>query len=114
MKTLLIVGAVWGCSWRAGWRWRRRRVGAPNGPAGGPAGGPPMGQEGGPPREMGGMHRGMGWGGHMHRPELGKGAGFMFRKGDAVVAIKCAESEPMKACVDAGAVLLDKLGAMNK
>ena len=44
----------------------------------------------------------------MHRPPS-KAAHFRFRKGDAMVDIKCADDEPMKACVDAGSALLDKL-----
>lgn len=45
----------------------------------------------------------------MHRPEVTKAAHFRFRKGDAMVDIKCADDEPTKACVDAGSALLDKL-----
>lgn len=111
MKRLLIVGAGVGLLMAGG-------VAVAQAPNAGPPGGPPapaMGQDGGPPREMGEMHRGMGWGGHMmHRPPPSKAARFMFRKGDSVVAIKCADDEPMKACVDAGSALLDKLGSMNK
>ncbi len=76
----------------------------------------------GPMAEMGGdmgpgEHR-HGWGGMMrgmrHGPPPSKAARFMIRRGDSVVAIKCADDEPMKACVDAGSALLDKLGAMPK
>ncbi len=82
---------------------------------------PPQGEMGrGPHGEMGhgpmdhigpGMH-GMMHG--MHRPPPSKAARFMFRKGDATVAIKCAEDEPTKACVDAGSALLDKLAQQPK
>ncbi len=57
-----------------------------------------MGPHGGFMREMMRRHR-----------EESKAAHFRFRKGDAVVDIKCAADEPTKACVDAGSVLLDKL-----
>jgi hypothetical protein len=50
----------------------------------------------------------------MHRPPPSKAAHFRFRKGDAMVDIKCADDEPMKACVDAGSALLDKLAAQPK
>ena len=42
------------------------------------------------------------------------GAHFRFRKGDAVVDIKCAEDEPMKACVEAGTALLDKIASQAR
>jgi hypothetical protein len=51
----------------------------------------------------------------MHRPPPpSKAAHFRFRKGDAVVDIKCADDEPTKSCVDAGSALLDKLMAAPK
>ena len=43
----------------------------------------------------------------MRRAELSKAAHFRFRKGDALVDIRCAVDEPTKACVDAGSALLD-------
>ena len=47
---------------------------------------------------------------HMHPPPPpSKAAHFRFRKGDAMVDVKCADDEPTKACVDAASVLLDKL-----
>ena len=70
-------------------------------PAPPPPEGPPAME--GPPgfmRHFGGRHM---------RPPPSKAARFMFRKGDSVVAIKCADDEPTKACVDAGSALLDKL-----
>lgn len=64
----------------------------------GPDGGPREGR-------MGGFMR-------MHmRPSMtmpSKAAHFRFRRGDAMIDIKCADDEPMKACVDAGTALLDK------
>ena len=67
---------------------------------------PPQGEMGrGAMEHLHGMMHGM------HRPPPSKAARFMFRKGDAVVAIKCADDEPTKACVDAGSALLDKLAA---
>ncbi len=89
----------------------------PGGPMGGRMGGMhgPMGGMHGP---MDGMHRRMGWM-MMHRmgwhhPAPSKAAHFRFKKGDAVVDIKCADDEPTKACVDAGSALLDKLMAAPK
>ena len=80
---------------------------------------PPRGPDGGPPGDMrGGEMRGgeMGHYGRymMRRPPPSKAARFMFRKGDAVVAIKCADDEPTKACVDAGSALLDKLAPQQR
>lgn len=43
-----------------------------------------------------------------------KAAHFVLHRGDAVVDIKCAEDEPMKACVDAATVLLDKLATQPR
>jgi hypothetical protein len=73
-----------------------------------------------PPAEMRtGEHRAdeHGWRGMMHgmhRPPMSKAAHFMFRRGDQVMEIKCSDDEPMKACVDAAAVLMDKLAAAPK
>jgi uncharacterized iron-regulated membrane protein len=70
------------------------------------------------PMEHGPMGPHMGWMmRHMmeaHRPPPSKAAHFRFRKGDAMVDIKCADDEPTKACVDAGSALLDKLAAQPK
>jgi hypothetical protein len=49
-----------------------------------------------------------------HMPPPSKAAHFRFRKGDAVVDIKCADDEPTKACVEAGSALMDKLAATTK
>jgi len=57
---------------------------------------------GGPP----GMHPGMM---RMMRPS--RAARFHFSRNDGVVDVKCAEDEPMRACVDAASALLDKLAA---
>jgi hypothetical protein len=70
------------------------------------------------PMGHGPMDMRMGWMMHhmmeAHRPPPSKGAHFRFKKGDAMVDIKCADDEPMKACVDAGSALLDKLMAAPK
>jgi hypothetical protein len=42
----------------------------------------------------------------------GRGARFMVRNGDAVVAVRCDGSEPMRACVDATLTLLDRVRSM--
>jgi len=65
---------------------------------GGPNGNP--GMHGGPHEMHPGMMR-------MMRPF--KGARFHFSRNDGVVDVKCAEDEPMRACVDAASALLDKL-----
>ena len=76
-------------------------------PAPGPDGGPPpaheqMGERG--PGGPGGWFRRM-----MRRPPPTKAAFFNFRRGDAVVTIKCADDEPMKACTDAATTMLQAL-----
>jgi hypothetical protein len=42
-------------------------------------------------------------------PPPPKGAFFHLRRGDAEVAVKCADDEPMKACIEAADQLLDKV-----
>ena len=42
----------------------------------------------------------------------GRGARFMLRNGDAVVAVRCDGSEPMRACVDATLTLLERVRSM--
>jgi len=78
----------------------------PGAPEPGPMG--EGGMHGRPPMHggMGGMRPGMMG---MMRPS--KGARFHFSRNDGVVDVKCAEDEPMRACVDAASALLDKLGA---
>ena len=51
------------------------------------------------------MMRGMGMRNRM------QGAFFHFQNGDSEVTVRCAPDEPMKACVDAAAIMLDKLSA---
>jgi len=58
------------------------------------------GMHGGPP----GMRPGM-----MGMMRASKGARFHFSRNDGVVDVKCAEDEPMRACVDAASALLEKL-----
>lgn len=52
---------------------------------------------------MGGM-----MGGGMRGP---RGAHFVFEREGGMIDLRCAENEPTRACVDAAAVLLDKLGS---
>src|SRR3954467_11869907 len=42
----------------------------------------------------------------------GRGARFMIRNGDAVVAVRCDGSESMRACVDATLTLLERVRAL--
>jgi hypothetical protein len=59
-----------------------------------------------------GMHGGPHWMRHgMMRPS--RGAHFHFARNNGVVDIRCAEDEPMRACVDAASVLLDKLAGQQ-
>ena len=81
---------------------------------------PPPGMDAGPhhPGRDGGPEGGPRWR-HMHEmmqhmQPTSKAAHFRLRKGDAMVDIKCADDEPMKACVDASSALLDKLAAQTK
>ena len=48
---------------------------------------------------------------HEMRDYGGKGGGarFMLRSGEATVAVRCDESESMRACVDATLMLLDRV-----
>jgi len=86
---------------------------------------PPAGQDNPAPDPMrdrmhDGMH-GEGRGGMMgHRMGMGmmggdmrgpRGAHFVFEREGAMIDLRCAENEPTRACVDAAAVLLDKLGS---
>ncbi len=125
MNKLLIVGAGFGAMLLAGVAVAQGTNNPPSpgaspppgemgGSMRGPHGGPDgemRGSHGGPDGEMRGSHGGPGMMRmmhEMHRHES-KAAHFRFRKGDAMVDIKCADDEPTKACVDAGAALLDKL-----
>ncbi len=47
---------------------------------------------------------------HMGAPPS-KAAHFRFTRGDGTIDVKCADDEPMRACVDATVMLLDKLHA---
>jgi hypothetical protein len=67
------------------------------------------------PGGRGGPHRPGFWH-HMPPGEHGfmapsRAASFRFRRGDAMVDVKCAETETTKACVDAAGAMLDKLKA---
>src|SRR4051794_29091417 len=62
-------------------------------------------------RERGSWRERDGW----HDDERGgsgRGARFMIRNGDAVVAVRCDGSEPMRACVDATLTLLERVRSM--
>ena len=79
--------------------------GGPGGPGPGMAGrgmppGPPMMEAHGPMR---GWHRG---------PPPSRAASFHFQREDAEIHIHCAEGETTRACVDAAAVLIDKLATI--
>jgi hypothetical protein len=50
---------------------------------------------------------------HMHHPPPSKAAHFRFMRGNDVMDVKCADDEPMRACVDATVTLIDKLGTMR-
>ena len=79
-------------------------------PAAPPPGGPEAGMMHGP---RDGREGYMG----MHRPPMmmmmQKAAGFRFKRDGAEIDIRCAANEPTKACVDAAAVLIDKLATMK-
>jgi hypothetical protein len=81
---------------------------APN-PAGPPPGGPGPGMERPPMGGRGGwmgMHRG-------HMMMRDKAASFRFKKDGAEISIRCASNEPTKACVDAAALLIDKVSSVT-
>jgi hypothetical protein len=69
--------------------------------------GPPPGPMGpGGPGGPGGWH-------HMPPPPPpSKAAHFRLRNGNAGIDVKCADDEPMKACVDAAGQLIDKLSGI--
>jgi hypothetical protein len=47
---------------------------------------------------------------HMRRMAMmQKSAGFRFKRDGAEIDIRCAADEPMKACVDAASLLIDKV-----
>jgi hypothetical protein len=81
-------------------------------PPGGPGmRGPGMRGHGGP--GMMGM-RGPGgpeMGPHHFGPPPSKAASFAIERGDTRIRIRCAENEPMQACVNAASALLDKVNA---
>lgn len=69
-----------------------------------------------PPPPPGGV-RPMHGHGHMHPPSPPpRGARFHAHadRGETRVDVRCAENEPMRACVDAANVLLDKLGVQAR
>lgn len=83
------------------------------GPYGGPMGrgmGGEFGRHGG---EMGGWERHRMGGMMPPPPPPPPGAHFRLRREGSLIDVRCAENEPMKACVDAAAVLLDKAAAQR-
>ena len=76
--------------------------------------GPMRGSMGGPMGGPGGMHHGPEHGGMMGMMHGPRGAHFVFGRGDAVADIKCADNEPMRACVEAASALMDKLATSAK
>jgi hypothetical protein len=46
-------------------------------------------------------------------PPPPKGAFFHLQRGDAQIAVKCADDEPTKACIEAVSQLLDKVTASH-
>ncbi|MBO1079674.1 hypothetical protein [Roseomonas haemaphysalidis] len=72
-----------------------------------PPGGPGMRGAGGP-----GMRGPMGGPGPFHGgPPPSRAASFHIEKGDTELHVRCAENEPMQACVNAASALLDKVSA---
>ncbi len=86
-------------------------------PATPPAGAPPM-EDGAGRGAMGEAGRGH-WFRHHRMGEMmdhmppSKAAHFRLRRQGAMLDIKCADDEPMKACVDAAGALLDKVAAQK-
>jgi hypothetical protein len=48
--------------------------------------------------------------GFRHRPPPSRAASFHLQREDSMIHIRCAENEPTRACVDAAAILLDRVG----
>ena len=70
-------------------------------------GGPAPGME----RPMGGHGGWMGMRHHMMM--MDKAASFRFKRDGAEISIRCASNEPTKACVDAAALLIDKVASVT-
>ena len=49
---------------------------------------------------------------HHPHPHASRAASFHVQRGEDEIHIQCAEGEPMRACVDAASVLLDKLATL--
>jgi hypothetical protein len=69
----------------------------------------PMGPGQRPHGMMGGMMMG-GREGEMHHHRMPSGAFFRFKRGDAEIIIKCADTESTDVCVKAAIALIDKIG----
>lgn len=99
MKKILLVGAGLALFAGGGVAMAQMPPGGQDGP--GPHGpGPGMG-----PRERMEMMQ------HMRMPP--RGAAFRFRRGDAEIDVRCAEREPMQACVAAATALMDKVTSLQ-
>lgn len=47
-------------------------------------------------------------------PPPSRAASFRLERGDVSISVRCAESEPMQACVNAANALLDKMNAVSR
>jgi hypothetical protein len=73
---------------------------------------PPGGADGGAMHGSMGGHGGY-MGMHRRAMMMQKSAGFRFKRDGAEIDIRCAADESTKACVDAAAVLIDKLATIK-
>lgn len=88
-------------------------MGAPHPGAPGPMGGPAAHRPPPPGGSMGAMMMDNEMMEHHKHPPRPEGAHFKFTRGDNTIDVKCADDEPMRACVDAAGTLLDKVASMN-
>jgi hypothetical protein len=107
MRKYLIIGSSLALLASGGVAMAQMPPGGPNGQGGPGAPGGPHGPGMGP-QEQWNMHRHWEMMEHMHHHRA-EGTSFRFRKGDASVEVKCSDSEPVQACVNAAGTLLDKL-----
>ncbi|HZD91115.1 MAG TPA: hypothetical protein VE224_13525, partial [Pseudolabrys sp.] len=75
---------------------------------------PGYGQMG--PWMMGGQWGRPGWMGHggWHDHNLARGARFIFRRGNALIDIRCPADQSVNDCVGAAGVLIDKIERMKR
>lgn len=81
----------------------------PGGPPPGPQARGPMMPPGEGPGMPGMMQGHRGW---RHGPPS-RAAAFHIERGDISIGVRCPESEPMRACVDAAIALMDKANTMT-